>query len=160
MIYTGIAIETLSFLLLLYSFKWKISIIKVCIAMMHVRIVLAMFQVDDIFQDGKTPKLKMMETIIMMGLFLLNLIMILHCYTAKKGLIFLAISFIFFIWGFNRRIYGNKNNFSPVIRISLVTLFFMYLHIKLSNLHLDVLIDNSKSISELRGIEKVKKETE
>ena len=160
MIYTGIAIETLSFLLLLYSFKWKVSIIKVCIAMMHVRIILVIFKMEDIFRDGQTPRRKMMETLIASGLIFTNNIMILHCYTAKKGLIFLAISFIFFIWGFNRRIYGNKNNFSPVIRISLVTLFFMYLHIKLSNLHLDVLIDNSKSISELRGIEKVKKETE
>ena len=35
----------------------------------------------------------------------------------------------------------------------------MYLHIKLNNLHLDLLIDNSKSITELRVIEKVQKET-
>ena len=35
----------------------------------------------------------------------------------------------------------------------------MYLLIKLNNLHLDVIIDKSKSITELRIIEKVQKET-
>jgi hypothetical protein len=159
--YTGIAIETLAFLLVLYSFKWKVSIIKVCIAMMHVRIILVVFKMEDIFRDGQTPRRKMMETLIASGLIFTNKIMILHCYTAKKGMIFVGISFLVFLWGFNRIIYGgNKFYFAQVIKISVVSLFFMYFHIKLSNLHLDVLIDNSKTISELRGIEKVQKETE
>lgn len=47
-----------------------------------------------------------------------------------------------------------------LLKVSVVILLFMYLHIKLSNLHMDVLIDNSKSITELRVIERVQKETQ
>ena len=86
--------------------------------------------------------------------------MIFHCFTAKKGLVIFLSTVIFFLFGIIRRIHGIGENmkfgsFMFIVKISAIILFFMYIHIKLSNLHIDVLIDNSKSITQLKVIERV-----
>jgi hypothetical protein len=87
--------------------------LKLCIAIMHVRLVLSMFEEVEIFKkddDVETypfPRLKVVETIVAGGLMLMNSMMILHCYQPKNGAIFVSIFSGLFMWGFVRKIWGN-----------------------------------------------------
>ena len=70
--YTGFVIEWLTLILTLCAFKWKVSLIYICLAMLHFRITLAIYEKDDIFADGKTPRLKILDTLIYSAWLLMN----------------------------------------------------------------------------------------
>ena len=72
LMYTGLVIGSLTLILALIAFKWKISLIYICLAMLHFRITLAIFEREDIFAGGKTPKLKILDTLIYTGFLLMN----------------------------------------------------------------------------------------
>ena len=63
------------------------------------------------------------------------------------------VTIISYTYGLIRRVHTfDDKSFKIVIPIGrslLIFFFFMYLHIKLSNLHMDVLIDKSKTLCEL-----------
>ena len=73
------------------------------------------------------------------------------------------VSLVLYIIGIKRRIFGIDDIYTgilrPIARILLVMVFAMYLHIKLSNLHMDVMIDKSKTLFELETKEKIQNET-
>ena len=72
------------------------------------------------------------------------------------------VSFLIFVVGFIRRVHGGLAELKfliQVVKIIAVFGIFIYLHIKLSNIHLDVLIENSKTITQLKVIEEVQRET-
>jgi hypothetical protein len=70
--YTGLGIGSLTLILAFCAFKWKVSLIYICLAMLHFRITLGFYEKDDIFAGGKTPRLKVLDTLIYTAWLLMN----------------------------------------------------------------------------------------
>lgn len=158
--YTSLVIESLIFIQVLFAFKWKVSHINICLVMLNFRLTLGIYSLNDISENGKIQRIKFVDTLVSSCCLFMNQIMIFHSFTAKKALGIFLFTLVFFLVGMQRRIDGLRKDFGfgqfiQIITISGVILFFMYIHIKLTNIHIDVLIDNSKSITQLKVIERV-----
>jgi hypothetical protein len=133
---------------------------------LQVRVISSMVMVQDIFDEEFPVKVRTINTIIYTTLLYMNNIMTQHCYSAKRALFMSIFVYTAFMIGFYRRIFGESiiekisQNIIPFLRNTGLIIFFMYTHTKLSNIHVDVMIDTQKANTELKVISRVQKETQ